>query len=96
MSDNIAMCRCIDNIAQCIDHKLSEAAARGHEATVRQCIWAGATVDWRGGNLSEMTALHLAAIRGYTNVAMLLIEEGGWSLEARSREGATPLLIAAR
>ena len=43
MSDNNAMCRCIDNIAQCIDHKLSEAAARGHEATVRQCIWAGAT-----------------------------------------------------
>ena len=46
--------------------------------------------------MSEMTALHLAAIRGYTNVAMLLIEEGGWSLEARNLEGATSLLMAAR
>ena len=76
-----------------MDAKLWDAAADGDEVTVRECLEAGATVDWRdqyGG-----TALHLAVSWGHTNVARILVESG-WSLEARSDYGFTPLYFAAR
>ena len=66
--------------------KLWYAAADGDEATVGQCLEAGATVDWiTGPGPGDFTALHVAAGGGHTNVARLLLEVG-WSL-ARSRPG---------
>ena len=74
-----------------IDTKLWDAARDGEEATVRQCIEAGATVDWRRDGV---TALHWATKYGHTNVARLLVD-AGWSLEARNMIGGTPLHMAA-
>ena len=70
------------------DLKLCNAARDGDEATVRQYLEAGATVDWRVAG--DWTALHRAAWGGHTDVARLLVDEG-WSLEARNNAGQTPL-----
>ena len=69
-----------------IDTKLWDAARDGEEATVRQCIEAGATVDWRRDGV---TALHWATKYGHTNVARLLVD-AGWSRGARNNDGNTP------
>ena len=75
-----------------LNTKLLNAAGRDDEATVRECIKAGATVDWRSKSLT--TALHAAARKGHNNVIRLL-EEAGWSLELRCGAGQTPLATAA-
>ena len=75
-----------------IDSKLLEAAQAGDEALVSQLI-GQATVDWRGDQ--DWTALHVAAGgAGHTPVVTRLLD-AGWSLEARSEHGETPLLCAA-
>ena len=74
-----------------INTKLWDAARDGEETTVRQCIEAGATVDWRRDGV---TALHWATKYGHTNVARLLVD-AGWSLEGRAYAGWTPLTCAA-
>ena len=63
-----------------INTKLWDAARDGDKATVRQCIEAGATLDWRRDGV---TALHWATKYGHTNVARLLVD-AGWSLEVRA------------
>ena len=74
-----------------INRKLWEAALAGDEALVSQLI-EQATVDWRDG--SDYTALHPAAYGGHTPVVTRLLD-AGWSLEARSGAGFTPLTKAA-
>ena len=74
------------------DLKLCNAARDGDEATVRQYLEAGATVDWRVAG--DWTALHRAAWGGHTDVARLLVD-AGWSLEGRAYAGWTPLTCAA-
>ena len=75
-----------------IDYKLLSAARDGDEATERQYIEAGATVDWKSE--ACWTALHRAACGSHTNVARILVD-AGWSLEARNMIGGTPLHMAA-
>ena len=74
-----------------IDIKLWDAARDGDEALVSQLIEQGASVDWsEGGLIDQLTALHGAAYRGHTPVVTLLLD-AGWSLEAETGGGDTPL-----
>ena len=52
----------------------------------------GAEEDWR--DQSERTSLHDPAYRGHTPVVTRLLK-AGWSLEAWTRSGFTPLTLAA-
>ena len=81
-----------DNIE--IDRKLWKAASHGDKALVSQLIEQGAEVDWRHRGQYDYTALHEAAKRGHTPVVTRLLD-AGWSLEARNRDGGTPLFCAA-
>ena len=74
-----------------IDRKLWDAASASDEALMSQLI-DQATVDWR--DRSDWTALHQAARIGHTPVVTRLLD-AGWSLEARSGIGFTPLAWAA-
>ena len=74
-----------------IDRKLYNAAKAGDEALVSQLI-DQATVDWRGDY--DSTALHQAAQYGHPPVVTRLLD-AGWSLEARTESGLTPLAWAA-
>ena len=59
--------------------RLDLAAENGDEASVRQCIEAGAKVDWRwldGHSKDGQTALHAAAWEGHTNVVRILVDSG--------------------
>ena len=76
-----------------IDRKLWEAASDGDKALVSQLIEQGAKVDWRDGDYEE-TALHAAAAKGHNPVVTRLLD-AGWSLEARTWLGNTPLSLAA-
>ena len=74
-----------------IDRKLWDAASASDEALVSRLI-DQATVDWRDDY--DWTALHQAARIGHTPVVTRLLD-AGWSLEARSGRGFTPLAWAA-
>ena len=54
------------------------AAGRGDEALVNQLTKQGARVNWRGER--NWTALHKAAMSGYTRVVNRLLDSG-WSLD---------------
>ena len=75
-----------------IDRKLWIVARDGDEALVSQCLEQGGyKVDWR--DLNDWTALHAAASSGHTPVVTRLLDSG-WSLEARTEFGFTPLYLA--
>lgn len=69
---------------------LMMAAIKGHEPSVKLLLERGARVDSDG-----WTALHYAASRGHTGVARMLILRGA-NLDARSANGTTPVMLAAR
>jgi len=56
---------------------------------VQMLVRAGADVNARGG-VTRATALHMAARRGYVEIAGVLLDCGAL-LEARDRKGDTPL-----
>ena len=74
-----------------IDRKLWKVAEAGDEDLVSHFM-DQATVDWRGDG--DFTALHNAAYKGRTPVVTRLLD-AGWSLEARSVSGDTPLSLVA-
>ena len=74
-----------------INRKLWEAALAGDEALVSQLI-DQATVDWRGDY--DNTALRMAAQYGHAPVVTRLLD-AGWSPEARTCRGQTPLIRGA-
>ena len=63
----------------------------GHEALVSQ-LMDQATVDWRADY--DNTALHMAAQYGHAPVVTRLLD-AGWSPEARTCRGQTPLIRGA-
>ena len=56
---------------------------------VRALVLAGANVN-AGSGITRATALHMAARRGYLEIAQVLLEYGA-DVEARDRKGETPL-----
>lgn len=69
---------------------LMMAAIAGHQPSVKLLLDRRAKVDSPG-----WTALHYAASRGHTDVARMLIMRGA-NLDARSANGTTPVMLAAR
>lgn len=69
---------------------LMMAAIVGHQPSVKLLLDRKAKVDSPG-----WTALHYAASRGHTEVARMLILRGA-NLDARSANGTTPVMLAAR
>lgn len=70
---------------------LMMAAIKGHAPSVKQLLERGARVDSPEG----WTALHYAASGGHVEVARMLILHGA-NLDARSANGTTPVMLAAR
>ncbi|MCS7272885.1 MAG: ankyrin repeat domain-containing protein [Fimbriimonadales bacterium] len=66
------------------NEQLLRAVESGDIEQVRQALVRGAVVNAR--TKSGLTALSLAVIRGYDDIALLLIEKGA-SLDARDRSG---------
>ena len=77
------------------DISLIEAALAGDIDAVKQHIAAGTDLNLKDPNPdgAKDTALGVAAAFGQTDVAIALIE-GGADLDARNKDGATPLHIA--
>lgn len=69
---------------------LMMAAIKGHAPSVKLLLERGARVDSDG-----WTALHYAASGGHAEVARILILRGA-NLDARSANGTTPVMLAAR
>lgn len=69
---------------------LMMAAIKGHAPSVKLLLDRGARVDSDG-----WTALHYAASGGHAEVARMLILRGA-NLDARSANGTTPVMLAAR
>jgi len=67
----------------------NECASEKGPEIVRSLVRAGADVNACGG-VTRATALHMAARRGYVEIAQALIECGA-AVEARDRKGDTPL-----
>lgn len=70
---------------------LMMAAIKGHAPSVGLLLERGAKVDGPSG----WTALHYAASGGHTDVARILLRHGA-KLDARSDNGTTPAMLAAR
>jgi hypothetical protein len=68
------------------------AAWNGHEAAVKWLLERGAVLNREGNNWS---ALHYAVFNGHTKLASELITRGA-EVNARSPNGSTPLMLAAR
>ena len=77
------------------DISLFEAAVAGNLDAVKQHIAAGTDLNLKDPNPvgNKDTALGMAAAFGKTDVAIALIE-GGADLDARNKDGATPLHAA--
>ena len=77
------------------DISLFEAAVAGNLDAVKQHIAAGTDLNLKDPNPvgNKDTALGMAAAFGKTDVAIALIE-GGADLDARNKDGATPLRAA--
>ena len=74
---------------------LHAAALRGNGKMVRLLLDKGADANAR--NISEETPLHYAAMYGpsfTSGNARILVEEGGADIDAKDRDGKTPLDIA--
>jgi hemoglobin len=67
----------------------NECAAESGAEIVRTLVRAGAKVNACGG-VTKATALHMAARRGFVEIARALVDCGA-ALEARDRKGDTPL-----
>ena len=74
------------------EQPLQLAAWNGHTEAVKWLLANGARLD-RGGNYWE--ALHYATFNGHSELAKYLIEKGA-NVNARSPNGSTPLMLAAR
>lgn len=74
------------------EQALQHAAWRGHLAAVRWLVERGARVNREG---KEWAALHYAAFAGHGEVVSYLLERGA-DVNARSTNGSTPLMMAAR
>lgn len=74
------------------EQPLQLAAWGGHEAAVLWLLERGATLNREGMNWS---ALHYAVFSGQDKLARTLIERGA-EVNARSPNGSTPLMLAAR
>ena len=76
---------------------LHDAAANGHLEMVRLLLQAGATCDHAVvlGPVAGWTSLHWAARGGYLDVVQLLVEFGA-ARDARTRDGETPVELAAK
>jgi ankyrin repeat protein len=74
------------------EQALMFAAWRGHLEATRWLLERGAQLNRSG---LQWTALHYAVFAGHEKVAQLLIERGA-NVNARSTNGSTPLMMAAR
>jgi ankyrin repeat protein len=70
---------------------LVTAAGAGHNAIVRELLKAGADANARVRGISDGTALHLACAWDHTAVVKTLLEMPGVDINARDRDGKTPL-----
>jgi hypothetical protein len=74
------------------EQALMFAAWRGHLEATRWLLDRGAQLNRRG---LQWSALHYAVFAGHEKVARLLVERGA-NVDARSTNGSTPLMMAAR
>lgn len=74
------------------EQALQHAAWRGHLPVVRWLVERGARVNREG---QEWAAIHYAAFAGHSDVVNYLLERGA-DVNARSTNGSTPLMMAAR
>lgn len=70
---------------------LMMVAIKGHEPSVELLLDRGAKID----NKPDWTALHYAASSGQDAVVRLLVRRGA-NMDARSANGTTPIMMAAR
>jgi serine/threonine-protein kinase len=77
------------------DEALNQAASAGDLARVQRILWWGVNVNATAYSegISQMTALHVAANKGYAAVVRELLEKGA-ELNVRNNAGATPLHMA--
>ncbi len=73
-------------------HAVHQAVVQENPALVKELLAKGVALDAAGQ--SEMTALHLAAVRGWDDGCALLLEAGA-NPNVRDRYGWTPLHLAA-
>jgi tetratricopeptide (TPR) repeat protein len=74
------------------EQALQHAAWRGHLPVVRWLVERGARINREG---REWAAIHYAAFAGHADVVNYLLERGA-DVNARSTNGSTPLMMAAR
>jgi tetratricopeptide (TPR) repeat protein len=74
------------------EQALQHAAWRGHLPVVRWLVERGARINREG---QEWAAIHYAAFAGHADVLNYLLERGA-DVNARSTNGSTPLMMAAR
>ncbi|MEW5890882.1 MAG: ankyrin repeat domain-containing protein [Pseudomonadota bacterium] len=82
----------IDKTNRFGEQAIMHAAWKGHAQAVQWLLDHGARFDREG---KEWSALHYAVFAGHEQVARLLIERGA-DVNARSINGSTPLMMAAR
>jgi len=78
-----------------VDWPIIRAAREGTAEVVRLLLDHGASVRARSEWLAGGTALHETAARGKTDVAAVLLDAGAEVNGARTRDGLTPLALAA-
>ncbi|KAJ3056374.1 hypothetical protein HK097_007211 [Rhizophlyctis rosea] len=69
-------------------------AARRNDTALAEFLLNGASTEQT--DEEGRTALHVAALNGATDVALLLIVDYHCSVESRDRDGSTPLVLAAQ
>ncbi|KAL6905526.1 hypothetical protein ACP4OV_003127 [Aristida adscensionis] len=79
-----------------MDLALYKAATQGDVARLRQLVAADPSILVRSKTPDGKTALHIAALRGYTDFAGEVLGAAGELLVAVNADGDTPLHLAAR